>query len=572
MKTDLNIVIIGGVAGGASAAARARRLSEGARITVIERGPFVSFANCGLPYHLSGVIPERNHLLVQTPESLSARFNLDVRINTEAVAINREAHTVTIRDVKSGQTDTIRYDRLILSPGAEAFRPPIEGIGLPGVYTLQTIPEMDAIIRHIREKKVSRAAVIGGGFIGIEAAENLALRGIAVSVIEADRQVMPPLDPEMAEILHAHLVENKIDLRLEQKVSAISRNNETLTISFAGGGSLDTDMIILAIGVRPRVTLAKNAGLEIGVTGGIVVNDGMQTSDPDIYAVGDAVEITNPLTGLPAAIALAGPANRQGRIAADRIFGRESRYHGTMGTSICQVFRLSAGAVGLTEKALARAGRPFLKSYTHAGNHAGYYPGSYPIAIKILFEPETGKIFGAQAVGADGVDKRIDVIATAIRAGMTVFDLEHLELSYAPPFGSAKDPVNMAGFVAANIIRSDHAILFAEDLHDLDPESAFLLDVRTRGEYEDGHIPGSVNIPVNELRRRMGELPKGKRIIAYCQVGLRGYVAQRMLSLSGFDSINLSGGYKNWLMTHRLLSGIGARPIAEIFCNAPSTD
>jgi NADPH-dependent 2,4-dienoyl-CoA reductase/sulfur reductase-like enzyme/rhodanese-related sulfurtransferase len=568
MAENLRIVIIGGVAGGASAAARARRLSEDARITIIEKGPYVSFANCGLPYHIGGVIPEREHLLVQTPQSLKDRFNITVRTGTEAVAVDRAAHTVTLVDSSHGGTETIPYDRLILSPGADAFRPPLPGVDLPSVFTLQTIPDMDAVLSFIAREGVRSATVIGGGFIGLEAAENLALRGISVSIVEADQQVMPPLDPEMAELLHQHLAVKGVALHLGRKATSISHNGKAMSIAFADGGTLESGLVILSIGVRPRTKLARDAGLTIGVTGGISVDEGMRTSDPDIYAIGDAIEVMNPVTGLPGYVPLAGPANRQGRIAADRIFGRDAKYRGTLGTSICKVFDLAAGGTGASEKLLRKAGRDYRKIYVHAGNHASYYPGAFPVALKLMFDPVTGAILGAQAVGTEGVDKRIDILATAMSAGLTVYDLEHLELSYAPPYGSAKDPVNMAGFTASNMLRGDHRLIQPEDLHDLDPARDVLLDVRTVDEFKADNIDGSINIPVNELRARMGELPRGGRIIAYCAVGLRGYVAQRMLSLSGFDAVNLSGGFKTWLMTNGLLSGAAGKPVPDTFRTA----
>ncbi len=569
MNEKLRIVIIGGVAGGASAAARARRLSESAEITIIEKGPYVSFANCGLPYHIGGVIPDRESLLVQTPRSLHERFNITVRTMTEAVGIDRSARTVALRGADGRDAGTVPWDRLILSPGAQAFRPSMPGVDLPGVFTLQTIPDMDAVIAHIARGGVRRAAVIGGGFIGLEAAENLAKKGIAVDLVEADRQVMPPLDHEMAEIVHQHLAVRGVALHLERRVTGISHNGNALTLAFDDGKTMDTRMVLLSIGVRPRTGLARAAGLAIGVTGGIAVDERMRTSDPDIYAIGDAVEVTSPVTGLPGFVPLAGPANRQGRIAADSIFGRDSAYRGTLGTSICKVFDLAAGGTGASEKLLRKSGRDFRKVYVHAGNHAGYYPGAYPVAIKLLFDPSSGLLLGAQAVGAEGVDKRIDVLATALGARLTVFDLEHLELSYAPPFGSAKDPVNMAGFTAANMLRGDHRVIHAEDLHDLDPERDFLLDVRTADEFRADSIDGAVNIPVNELRPRLGELPKNKRIIAYCAVGLRGYVAQRMLTLSGFDAVNLCGGFKTWLMATGQLSGAGSQPVPDTFRSGP---
>ncbi len=549
MSEKRKIVIIGGVAGGASAATRARRLSETASIVIVEKGPYVSFANCGLPYHLGGVIQERDALLVQTPQSLKERFNIDVLVNAEAIAIDRNARTVLVRNLITGADDTLTYDALILAPGAEAVRPPLPGLDLPNVFTLQTMSDMDGIIAHVRGTRVKRAAVIGGGFIGVEAAENLAGRGIAVSLIEADRQVLPPLDPEMASPLHAHLRENGIDLRLGAKASACAADGDGIAITLDGGGIVSADLVILAIGVRPRTDLAKRAGLEIGETGAIKVDDAMRTSDSAIYAVGDVVEVTNPVTGLPAFIPLAGPANRQGRIAADQIFGRDSRYRGTIGTSICKVFSLAAGATGASEKLLRRIGRPYQKTYLHPGHHAGYYPGAESISLKVIFDTASGAILGAQAVGAKGVDKRIDVIAASIAAGRTVFDLEHLELAYAPPYGSAKDPVNMAGFIAGNILRGEHRIIHAEEIGALDPARDMLLDVRTVEENAEGRMPNSINIPINELRGRIGELPRDRRIVVYCAVGQRGYVAQRMLTQMGFDAVNLSGGYATWIMS-----------------------
>lgn len=549
MDTKMRLIIIGGVAGGASAAARSRRLSEDAEIIMIERTPYVSFANCGLPYHIGGAIPQRRNLLVQTPESLKERYNIDVRINTEAISVNRDKKIVSVKNLQTGAVDEISYDKLILAPGAESFRPPLPGIDLPSVFTLQTLADMDAIINSLNKNTLHHAAVIGGGFIGLEAAENLAQKGMAVSIIEADRQVMPPIDPEMAELVHRELKIRGIDLHLGRTAQSFALESEKTIISFKDGGKLETGMVLLAIGVRPRTKLARDAGLSIGQTGGILVDDRLLTSDPDIYAVGDAIEVKNPLTGMPAYIPLAGPANRQGRIAADQVFGRDSRYRGTVGASICKVFDLSVGAVGYSEKVLKKLGIKYQKSITHSGNHASYYPGAYPIAIKLLFNSENGAILGAQAIGMEGVDKRIDVLSTAIAARFTVFDLEHAELAYAPQYGSAKDPVNMAGFVAANIMRGDHRQVHPEDLAGIDHNSTLLLDVRTPGEYKYGHIQGSINIPLNELRLRANELPKEKKIIVYCQVGLRGYIAQRMLTLMGFDAVNLDGGYKTWLMS-----------------------
>ena len=546
MNENIKLVIIGGVAAGASTAARARRLSETAEITLIEKGQYVSFANCGLPYHIGGVIPERRSLLVQTPASLKARFNINVLTETEATIINRSSRTVTLKNLKAGTESEMKYDKLVLSTGALAFKPPIPGIDIASVFTLQTLNDLDDIMKHIAGKETKTAVVIGGGFIGLEAAENLVHKGVNVTLIEADKQVMPPMDHEMAALLHKHLSDNGINLLLNKKVTGISEKNGITSVYTDDGLSIETGMVILSIGVRPRSELAKAAGLDIGVTGGIHVNDKLQTSDPDIYAAGDVIEIVNPISGLPGFVPLAGPANRQGRIAADQIFGHDSRYRGTIGTSICRVFDLSAGVVGCNEKYLKKNNITYEKAIIHAANHATYYPGASIITFKLLFKPDTGAILGAQAVGADGVDKRIDVISTAIAGRLTVFDLEHLELAYAPPYGSAKDPVNLIGFVASNIIRKDHKIIHAEEIKSIDPGSSLLLDVRTASEFRYGHIPGAVNIPVDELRQRMNELPSDKKILINCQVGLRGYVAQRMLTLSGFDAVNMPGGYRSW--------------------------
>jgi NADPH-dependent 2,4-dienoyl-CoA reductase/sulfur reductase-like enzyme/rhodanese-related sulfurtransferase len=425
--------------------------------------------------------------------------------------------------------------------------PPIPGIDLENVFKLQTLSDMDSIIAAIKNLRIKKAAIIGGGFIGIEAAENLAQLGLDIHLIEADNQIMPPIDPEMAEIIQDKMLNNGIDLMLKTKAAAIEKDNEGLAVRFVGGSSLVCGLAVLAIGVRPNVSLARDAGLEIGAIGGIKTDERMRTSDSSIFAVGDAIEIYNPVTGLPAFIPLAGPANKQGRIAADQVFGRDSVYEGTIGTSICKVFNTAVAATGASEKLLKRLGKKFQKSYTHSLSHAGYYPGASPISIKIIFDPDSGQILGAQAIGADGADKRIDVITTAIKCGRTVFDLENLELGYAPPYGSAKDPVNIAGSVAANIIRGDHRIIHADDIIERDKASTFILDVRTAFEFQNGHIDGSVNIPLNELRDHLDEIPVAKQILVYCQVGLRGYIAQRILSQRGFDAANLSGGYTTFI-------------------------
>ena len=545
------IVIIGGVAGGASAAARARRLSEEAEIILLERGPYVSFANCGLPYHIGGEIVERDRLLVTTPEQLRTRFRLDVRTRNEVTAIHPSEKEVEIKNLETGKVYRETYDTLILSPGAEPIRPPIPGIGSPKVLTLRNMEDMDRIIQALEGGQ--HATVIGGGYIGLEMAEALRRRKIATALIELAPQVMGPADPEMVSILHQELEINGVDLRLGTSVTGFSESAKGLKLSLSSGETLETGVAILAIGVKPETALAKAAGLELGPRGGIKVNDRMQTSDKNIYAVGDAVEVVDFVTRQPALIPLAGPANRQGRIAADNIFGRDVHYKDTQGTAICKVFNLAIGMTGLSEKAAKRAGIAYEKIYVHPASHASYYPGAAPLSIKMLFDPQTGKVLGAQAVGSDGVDKRMDIFAVAIRAGLTVYDLEELELSYAPPYGSAKDPVNMAGFVAANALRGDVKLCHVADVVNPAPHCK-LLDVRTPGEVAAGTIPGSKNIPVDELRERLGELSKEKEYLVFCKVGQRGYLACRILTQNGFKCRNLTGGYTTYQRTMEIPS------------------
>ncbi len=544
-ESPMRILIVGGVAGGASAAARARRLSETAEIVLFERGPHISFANCGLPYHIGGVIPERGKLLVQTPASLGQRFDLDVRVMTEVIAIDRAAKEVVARNLRTGKETRERYDALILSPGAEPIRPPLPGFDEPRVMGLRNLPDMDRILEAAAKAQLQRALVVGGGFIGIEVAEALRERGLRVTLVERETQVMAPVDPEMATPLHDELQRHGVDLRLGTAVNAF-RGGEHLEAELSDGTTLDVDFAVLAIGVRPEARLAREAGLELGARGGIRVDDHMRTSDLAIWAVGDAVEVTDFVTGDATLIPLAGPANRQGRIAAENILGRATRYAATQGTAIVKVFGLTLGATGLSEKALKRAGRPFQKVYLHPASHATYYPGAHAISLKLLFEPGTGKILGAQAVGADGVDKRIDLLAMALRAGMTVFDLEDQELCYAPPYGSAKDPINMAGFVAANVLRGDTALWEPEELP-LKVDQV-LLDVRTLQEHQNGTIPGAAHLSVDEIRDREDELDPAKEYLVFCQVGLRGYLAARQLTLRGYRARNLSGGYRRWQM------------------------
>jgi NADPH-dependent 2,4-dienoyl-CoA reductase/sulfur reductase-like enzyme/peroxiredoxin family protein/rhodanese-related sulfurtransferase/TusA-related sulfurtransferase len=539
------ILIIGGVAGGASAAARARRLDENAEIILFERGPDISFANCGLPYHIGGTIAEREKLLVTTPAAMVSKFNIDVRTLNEVASIDREKKEITVKNLKTGEDYTEAYDNLILSPGAAPIRPPIPGIDNSNVLTLRNLEDMDRIIQNLEGKQT--AAVIGGGYIGLEMAEALREINLDTTLIELAPQVMGPADPEMATVLHQELRLFGVNLKLETSVTAFEETTTGVDLILSDGDRLHVDLAILAIGVKPEATLAVDAGLEMGVTGGIKVDDHMATSDPAIYAVGDAIEVTDFATNQPALIPLAGPANRQGRIAADNICGRDSTYKNTQGTAICKVFNMAIGMTGLSEKMAKRQGISYEKVYVHPASHASYYPGAHPISLKLLFDPETGKVLGAQAVGADGIDKRIDVVAVAIRAGLTVFDLEEMELSYAPPYGSAKDPINYAGFVAANVLRGDAALFHVEEA--LKPsENQMLIDVRNPEEVEAGTIPGAKNIPLGQLRDRLSELPKEMELLVFCQAGLRGYLACRILAQNGFNCRNLTGGYKTWCM------------------------
>ncbi|WP_024873061.1 FAD-dependent oxidoreductase [Tolumonas lignilytica] len=562
------IVIIGGVAGGASAAARARRLSEDAEILMLERGEFISFANCGLPYHVSGDITQREALLLQTPQSFKSRFNVDVRVFSEVIAVDRQRKVLTVKNLLTDEEYQESYDKLLLSPGAAPIRPPIPGIHSANTFSLRNIPDMDRILAAISVNKPKHATVVGGGFIGLEMVEALHQRGIAVTLLELSSQVMAPVDPEMANFVHQVLVQQHTDLRLNTGLTAITEipvvvsepdatddyvehpdaaNHLELTLST--GEKLVTGLVILAIGVKPETVLASAAGLELGPRGGIKVDEGMRTSDPDIYAVGDAVETPDFVTAQPALIPLAGPANRQGRIAADNMLGRDEQYQRTQGTAICKVFDFAIASTGHSEKSLKRLGRAYEKVYVHPGNHAGYYPGAFPVSFKLIFDPTTGQILGGQAFGKEGVDKRIDVLAVAMRAGLKVQDLEHLELTYAPPFGSARDVINQAGMVATNIIKGDERVCHVEDVLNI-TEAQFLLDVRNPGELTNiGAIPGAVNIPVDQLRQRLAELPKDKEILITCQVGLRGHVAYRLLANNGFTARNLSGGYKTYHMT-----------------------
>ncbi|HEY5653583.1 MAG TPA: FAD-dependent oxidoreductase [Pontiella sp.] len=548
------LLIVGGVAGGASAATRARRLDEKAEIILFERGPDISFANCGLPYHIGGMISEREKLLMTTPEAMTAKYNFDIRTLTEVVSIDRDKKEVVAKNLKTGKTYSESYDRLILSPGAAPVRPPIPGIDSPKILTLRNLQDMDRIIEQLNGKE--SAVVIGGGYIGLEMAEALREKNYQTTLIEMAPQVMGPADPEMAAVLHQELRLYGVDLKLETSVTAFEKSDSGLDLTLSGGERLHTDLAILAIGVKPETTLAVNAGLELGPTGGIKVNEYMQTSDPGIYAIGDAVEVTELISNQPALIPLAGPANRQGRIAADNIFGKNSTYKNTQGTAICKVFSMAIGMTGLSEKMAQRYNIDYEKVYIHPASHAAYYPKAHPVSLKLLFNPSSGKVLGAQAVGADGIDKRIDVIATAIRAGLTVEDLSEMELSYAPPFGSAKDVINYAGYVANNVIEGSSQIFHTTEA--LNPsDSQKLVDVRNPEEFAGGTIPSAVNIPLGQLREKLGDLDKAKEYLVFCQVGLRGYLASRILEQNGFKCRNLSGGYKTYQMaTAHLPKGI----------------
>ena len=537
------IVIVGGVAGGASAAARARRVSEQAQIIMLERGEYISFANCGLPYHIGGTIPERQSLLLQTPESFKRRFNVEVRVRHEVMSIDREAKQLTVRNLQTGETYQESYDKLLLSPGASPIRPPIPGFDNPKVLTLRNVPDMDKIIAALPTLSRQHVTVVGGGFIGLEVAEALRERQIPVTLLELAPQVMTSLDEDMAGFLHQELVNHGIDLRLRTGLSAVEEQGDSLLLQLSDGQRLETGLVIAAIGVSPDTQLARQAGLELGARGGIQVSDTMQTSDPDIYAVGDAVETRHLVTGQAGLIPLAGPANRQGRMAADNMLGHSEQYRGTQGTAICKIFTLAAASTGLSERLARNNGFNIEAVHVHTGSHAGYYPGAHPVTLKLIYEVPSGRLLGPQAVGRDGIDKRIDVLAVALRAGMSVYDLQHLELTYAPPFGSDKDAINQAAFVATNQLKGDVPVCHPADI--LNPTAEqFLLDVRNPAELTNiGAIPGAMNIPVDDLRQRLHELPQDKEILVICQSGLRGTVACRILQHHGLRCRNLSGGY-----------------------------
>ncbi len=540
----MKVLIIGGVAGGASTAARLRRLDETAEIIMLERGSYISFANCGLPYYIGDVIKKKEDLVLQTPESFKERFNVDVRILSEATAIDPNAKIVTVKDWRSGDTYQESYDKLVLSPGAEPVRPALGAAESQRIFTLRNIPDTYKIKDFITMNEPKSAIVIGGGYIGLEMAENLSHAGLFVTLLQRSNQVLRnTLDFDMACDVHNELYAKGVDLNFNQTIKSYAEENDQVIVT-TESDQFTADMLLISVGVSPESTLAKNCGVNVNERGYIVTNDRMETNVADIYALGDAVEVTHFVTGEKAAIPLAGPANKQGRIVADNICGIDSHYEGTQGTSVLKCFSLTIAATGLTESQAKKAGIDYIASVTYSEDHAAYYPNAAKMGIKLLFAPADGKILGAQIVGKEGVDKRCDVIATAIRGGMTVYDLTKLELCYAPPFSSAKDPINMAGFVAENILSGKVDIYHWDEIPQLDQTKVTMLDVMTPKEYQKGHIPGAINIPVDELRKRIGELDKSKPVYVNCAIGLRGYIACRILTQNGFTCKDLSGGYK----------------------------
>ncbi len=552
-RERIKLVIVGGVAAGASAAVRARRLSEVADIVLLERGEHVSFANCGLPYHIGGEISKHDDLLVVTPDYLRQTFNIDVRTGNEAVSIDRDRKLLTIHDYVGDRIYQESYDKLVLCQGAAPVTPPLPGIDHPRLFTLRNIPDMDTI-KAIVDAGARRAVVIGANYIGLEMVEALSRRGMHIDLVEMQRQLMPSLDAEMARELECHLEDKGIRLHLDTIAESFTDGAGGIRVALNNGEKLEADMALLAIGVRPETDMALNAGLETGISGGLRVDRHMRTSDPDIYAAGDMVEVSHTVTGEPSLIPLAGPANRQGRIVANHVMGRDSTYGSTQGTSILKVFEMTAACTGASEKLLKKLNIPYRKIYLHPYGHASYYPGTSQMHMKLLYGPGLGKVLGAQIVGRDGVDKRIDILATAIRGDITVYDMRELELAYAPPYGSARDPVNYAGFVAANDLRGDVEFWYAED-YPGKTAGGLLLDVRTKKEFRAWHIEGAVNVPLHEIRSRLDEirgLQQGRPLFLYCLVGIRSYLAYRILRLHGFEHLStLAGGKKTFRSVHR---------------------
>ncbi len=541
----MKILIVGGVAGGATAATRLRRLSEENEVIIFEKGQYVSFANCGLPYHIGGTIHKRDALLLQTPESLKERYNLDVRVFTEVLSIYTDEKKISVKNLQTGEIYLENYDKLLLSPGAEPIKPPFEGIDSDKIFTLRNIPDMDKIVA--KTKNAQNFVVVGGGFIGLEVAENLIEAGKSVKLVELGNQVMAPVDYDIASFVHEKAKQKGLELLLNVGVEKFNDKGETIEVFLNDGTSVETDAVILAIGVKPETKLAVEAGLEIGETRGILVNEFLQTSNPDIYAVGDAIEVAHYINNKKVLITLAWPANRQGRIVADNIvLGNQYKYTGSLGSSILKFFELSVASTGLNEKTLKKFGIPYKTAIVTRGHHAGYYPGAKNMVLKLIFDEE-GKIFGAQAVGEAGVDKRIDVIATAIKGNLTVYDLPEIEITYAPPYNSAKDPVNIAGYTAENILKGDLEMVNYDDFWQfVEKNNAVILDVRTSKEFAGGYIEGAININVDDLRENLQNLDKERVYAIYCQVGLRGYLANRILKNNGFKVVNLNGGYNLW--------------------------
>ncbi len=573
------VVIIGGVAGGASAAARLRRLREEFKIIMLDRGPYVSFANCGLPYYVGNIIKDRESLELVTPERFLERFNIDVRVNNEVTSIDKDKKRVQVRDLKDLKDYSLEYDYLILATGSTPIVPSFEGLDNVPYFTVWTIPDAVKIKDYVEKYHIKNAVIVGGGFIGLEMAENLVEKGVKVKIVEMLDQVMPPIDKEIAQFIHQELILNGVCLFLEDPVDSFGRTEaEKPFVKTKSGRIIETDLIILSIGIRPESKLAKEADLELTERGYMKVNRGMLTSDPSIYAVGDAIQVQHYQTNQPISIALAGPANKQGRIAAENVAGRSLEYKGILGASVVKIFDITVASTGLTEKQLKSTAIKYEKIYIHPNNHAGYYPGAIPITIKLIFEVPSGKVLGAQAVGGPGTDKRIDVISTVIKFGGTVFDLEELELTYAPPYGSAKDPVNMAGFVAANYLRADMPIWYWHDIDEVKTNGGILLDVRTKEEYAARTIEGSMNIPIEELRIRLGEIPNNGPIYVYCEVGYRSYLATRILLQSGFKEVyELTGGFKIFEMANATTEEImaacgGSENVIEEFVHEKATE
>ena len=546
------IIIVGGVAGGATAAARIRRLDEQAEIIVFERSGFVSYANCGLPYYIGGVIQDKEELTLQTPENFRERFRIDVRVRHEVTAIHPDKKTVSVKNLKTGEEFEENYDKLLLSPGARPVQPNLPGVGIDNLFTLRTVEDTLRIREFVLKEKPKSAVLAGGGYIGLEVAENLRELGMDVTIVQRPNQVLNPLDYEMATFVHAKMREKGIHLMLGHSVEGFEQKDGKTMVILKDGEPLKTDMVILAIGVAPDTRLAKDAGISLGIKNSIVVNERMETSVPDIYAVGDAVEVHHRITGQKALISLAGPANKQGRIAADNICGGNSSYKGSQGSSVIKIFDMTVATTGLNEQAAKQAGIDCDKVYLSPSSHASYYPGGTMMTMKVLFEKETYRLLGAQIIGYDGVDKRIDVLATAMAAGMSALELQDLDLAYAPPYSSAKDPVNMAGFMIDNIETGTLKQFFWDEVGELpDDGSVVLLDTRTTEEYGRGHINGFVNIPLDELRERIGEIRRGLPVYVMCQSGLRSYLSCRILAQNGFDCYNFSGGYRLYETIYR---------------------